>query len=207
MVSASGRGNYHVTKTGVEWVLANAESLESYARHIRRDVIQQVMVWTAVAAEDLAAGDEAGVYMRAGFLHAAKKPASANGKVMADAMKGEDVGITDLSGIIDHREGRITICKVPRIKHGGSRKVFLDRLKEVTGKSGLVAAVGVEAYVAVKSTGREPDLFFGAREGVIEAAFHGIDSAIVIVDEEFTEFIKRLENVDLEYRFVDLYAQ
>ena len=33
-------------------------------------------------------------------------------------------------------------------------------------------------------------MFFGAREGVIEAAFHGIDCAIVIVDEEFTDFLE-----------------
>ena len=52
-VSASGSGNYEVTKTGIEWVLANAESLESYARHIRRDIIQQVSVWAAIAAENL----------------------------------------------------------------------------------------------------------------------------------------------------------
>ena len=58
MVSAIGRGNYEVTKSGIEWVLANAESLESYARRIRRDIIQQVSVWAAIAAEDLTAGDE-----------------------------------------------------------------------------------------------------------------------------------------------------
>ena len=40
-------------KAGIEWVLANAESLESYARHIRRDIIQQVSIWTAIAAENL----------------------------------------------------------------------------------------------------------------------------------------------------------
>ena len=43
-------------------------------------------------------------------------------------------------------------------------------------------------------------MFFGAREGVIEAAFHGIDCVIVIVDEEFTDFLKRLESVELVVR-------
>ena len=47
MVSASGRGNYEVTKSGIEWVLANAESLETYARHIRRD-IQRVKAQGAI---------------------------------------------------------------------------------------------------------------------------------------------------------------
>ena len=123
MVSASGRGNYEVTKSGIEWVLANAESLESYARHIRRDIIQQVSVWAAIAAENLKTGEEVGVYMKDGFLYAGKTPLAAMGTVVADAKKGEDVGVARLNGIIEHHEGIIHVCKVPRIQHGGSRKV------------------------------------------------------------------------------------
>jgi putative transcriptional regulator len=204
MVSASRRGNYEVTKSGIEWVLAHAESLESYSRHIRRDIIQQVSVWTAIAAENLNAGDEVGVYMKQGFLYAAKQPVAATGSVVADAKKDEDVGIAYMSGIIDHHDGVVHICKVPRIQHGGSRNVQKDQLKMIVSSAGIVAAVGLEGYVALKSVGREPDMFFGAREGVIEAAFHGIDSAIVIVDQEFTDFIKRLENVEIAYVIHDL---
>ena len=206
MVSASGRGNYEVTKSGIEWVLAHAESLESYARHIRRDIIQQVSVWAAIAAEDLKTGDEAGMYMKDGFLYAGKSPLAAMGTVVADAKKGEDVGVARLNGIIDHHEGIIHVCKVPRIQHGGSRKVMKDQLLKITRGTGLVAAVGLEAWIALNTAGRKPDLFFGAREGVIEAAFHGIDCAIVIVDEEFTDFLKRLESVELQYVIHDLIA-
>ena len=206
MVDASGRGNYEVTKSGIEWVLENAESLESYARHIRRDIIQQVSVWTAIAAENLKTGDEVGVYMKDGFLYAAKKASAATGTAVADARKDEDVGIAKLNGIIEHHEGVVHVCKVPRIQHGGSRKVRRDRLLEVTRKAGIVGAVGLEAYIALKSAGRKPDMFFGAREGVIEAAFHGIDCAIVVVDEEFTDFLKRLESVELAYVIHDLIA-
>ena len=149
MVSASGRGNYEVTKSGIEWVLANAESLESYTQHIRRDIIQQVSVWTAVAAEDLRAGDEVGVYMKAGFLYAGKQQLAATGSVVADAKTGEDVGVAHLNGIIDHHEGVVHVCKVPRIMHGGSRKVRRDKLLEVTGSAGMVAAVGLEACIAL----------------------------------------------------------
>jgi putative transcriptional regulator len=203
-VSASGRGNYEVTKAGIEWVLENAESLESYARHIRRDIIQQVSVWTAIAAEDVEKGDQVGVYMKAGFLYAGKKPLAATGTVIADAKKDEDVGVARLNGIIDHKEGMIHVCKVPRILHGGSKKIKRDKLLEVIGEAGIVAAVGLEAYIALTKAGKKPDMFFGAREGVIEAAFHGIDCAIVIVDEEFTDFLKRLETVELAYVIHDL---
>jgi len=200
MVSANRRGNYEVTKSGIEWVLANAEILESYARHIRQDLIQQVAFWTAIAAEDLKAGEDAGVFMKDGFLYAGTQQSAARGTVVADATKGTDVGIARLTGIIDHHEGTIHVCKVPRIQQGGSRRVQKDRLKEIIAKTGIVAAVGVEARAALKSVGREPDMFFGAREGVIEAAFHGIDCALVIVDEEFADFIKRLEGRELPYQ-------
>jgi putative transcriptional regulator len=79
-------------------------------------------------------------------------------------------------------------------------------LLAVTGQVSMVCAVGLEAYIALVQAGRKPDMFFGSREGVIEAAFHGIESAIVIVDEEFTDFLKRLENVELTYVIHDLIA-
>jgi putative transcriptional regulator len=206
MVAAHGRGRYGVTREGIEWVLNHAEALESYARHIRRDIIQQVSTWTALAAEDLGEGDTVGVYMRGGLLYASKEPRSAMGTVIRDARAGEDVGIARLSGIIDHTEGTIHVCKVPRIQRGGSRMVRKDRLSEVISKAGLLAAVGLEATIALKRCGRTPDMFFGSREGVIEAAFHGIDCAIIIVDEEFTDFLKRLESAGLSYQIHDLIA-
>ena len=123
MVAAHGRGRYDVTRSGIEWVLNHAEALESYARHIRRDIIQQVSTWTAIAAHDLREGDEVGVYMEGGWLYAASGSRSATGVVLMDAHRGDDVGVTRLSGIIEHTEGVIHVCKVPRVQRGGSRKV------------------------------------------------------------------------------------
>jgi putative transcriptional regulator len=204
MVSAHGRGRYEVSRAGIEWVVENAESIERYARHIRRDIIQQVSVWAAVAAGDLKTGDEVGVYMQKGWLYAGKQPQSAMGIVTMDARAGQDVGIARLNGIIDHHEGIVHVCKVPRIQHGGSRKVNREVLREITAKADMVAAVGIEAYTALTAAGRKPDMFFGAREGVIESAFHGIECVIVLVDEEFTDFLKRLEGTSLNYAIHDL---
>ena len=142
--------------------------------------------------------------MKDGFLYAAKKPQAATGSVIADAKKDEDVGIARLNGIIDHKEGKVHVCKVPRVQNGGSHRVKRKELLEICNGTGVVAAVGLEAVVALKAAGRKPDMFFGAREGVIEAAFHGIDCTIVIVDEEFTDFLKRLESVHLSYIIHDL---
>lgn len=204
LVSVSGRSNCRVTKAGIAWVMESAAAFDSYIRHVRRDVIQHVSVWTAIASDDLKAGDKIGLSMKNGYLYAGKKSQSAGGTVFADAKKNEDVGITEVNGIIDHHEGIIHVCKVPRVQHGGSRKVQKDRLREIVSSAGMVAAVGIEASVALKSSGRAPDLFYGACEGVIDAAYHGINCVIVIVDEEFATFLKRLENTDLEYVIHDL---
>jgi putative transcriptional regulator len=79
-----------------------------------------------------------------------------------------------------------------------------EQLLSVANQAGMVGAVGLEAYVALEKAGRTADMFFGSREGVIEAAFHGIDCAIFIVDEEFTDFLKRLEGVGISYIIHDL---
>lgn len=204
MLRAPGRGRYEVTREGIEWILHHAEVLESYAKHIRNDIIKQVSVWTAIAAEDLKKGESAGVYMKNGLLYASRAPQSANGSVVSDTPKGEDTGISNLEGIITHREATVQVCKVPRVERGGSRKVISDRLKEVISRVTVVACVGLEAWVSLKKIDRVPDLYFGSREGAIEAALHGIPCAIVIVDEFFTDFLKQLEQADLGYEIHDL---
>jgi len=207
LITAEGRGRYSVTRKGIEWVLSSAEQLESYARHIRRDIIQQVAIWAAIAGEDLKKGDSVGVFMKGGWLYAGKENQSATGIAIDDAEKGTDVGVARLSGIIEHTEGSVYVCKVPRIERGGSRVVERDRLFKIVQKAEIIGAVGVEAYMALKRSGIRSDMFYGAREGVIEAAFHGMNCAIIVVDSEFTDFIKRLETAGLSYTIHDLAVQ
>lgn len=203
-INAEGRGRYFVTHKGVEWILSNAEILETYARHVRRDIVHQIVTWAAVADCDLKKGDAVGVYMKGGWLFAGKQPQSAMGMVAADASEGDDVGIAKLAGIIDHTEGKVEIVKVPRIEKGGSKMISIPKLLDLIKSTEIVAAVGLESYLAVKNAGIKPDMFFGAREGTIEAAFHGVHCLILVVDEQFTDFLKRLETAGLSYNIHDL---
>ncbi len=204
MIKAPGRGRYEVTREGIEWLLQNAETLEMFAQHVRRDIIHQVSVWTAIAAEDLKAGDRVGVYMKEGILYASRMLTSAIGEVAIDTPKGDETGVTKLDGIIEHSESVVQVCKVPRVERGGSRRVKLDQLEAVMGTISVVACVGLEAWVSLKKIGRVPDLYFGSREGVIEAALHGIPCGIVIIDEFFTDFLKQVEQAELSYEIHDL---
>lgn len=207
MVVSQGRGSYTITPKGVEWVTTNAKALESYSKHITRDIIQQVSVWTAIAECDIKKGDLVGVTMKDGYLRANLDREDASGEAVADAKKGMDIGISGLKGIISHHSGLVHVCKVPGIKRGGSTRIRPEMLKDILEKSSFTGAVGIEADIAIINAGGKADAFFGAREGVIEAAVHGLECVIAIIDEEFTDYLKKLETANLRYVIHDLISQ
>ncbi len=205
LVTTDGRMRYSITKEGVEWLLEGAAELKRYARVVMEDIISHVSVWTALAEADLAEGERVSLEMRGGLLYANRKEGiEASGITISDARTGEDVGVSDLKGLIGLDEGIINVAKVPRVQAGGSRKVDIDTLKTLVSGERMIGALGIEALVALRKAGREPDVIFGAKESAVEAAFHGINSVIVSVDEQVPSLLERLESEGLKYELVDL---
>jgi len=205
LVVSDGRMRYRTTKEGVEWLLESATDLKRYSRYVMEDVISQVSVWPAIADEDLNEGELVSLEMRGGFLYANREGKNeATGVTIFDAKAGEDVGVSDLKGMIPLGNGTITVCKVPRVQLGGSRNVDVEILSSVLNKAEMVGALGVEALITLRKLNREPDVFFGARESVVESAFHGVSSTIVCVDEHVPNLLSRLESEGLTYELLDL---
>ena len=205
LVTTDGRMRYSITKEGVEWLLEGAAELKRYARVVMEDIISHVSVWTALAEADLVEGERVSLEMRGGLLYANRKEGiEASGITISDARAGEDVGVSDLKGLISLDEGVIIVAKVPRVQAGGSRKVDVNTLKTLVSGEKMIGALGVEALVALRKAGREPDVIFGAKESAVEAAFHGINSVIVSVDEQVPSLLERLESEGLKYELVDL---
>jgi putative transcriptional regulator len=205
LVTTDGRTRYSVTKEGVEWLLEGASELKRYARMVMEEVIEHVSVWTALAEVDLAEGEQVSLEMRGGLLYANKKEGiDASGITISDASAGEDVGVSDLKGLVSLEAGKIVVCKVPRVQAGGSRKINSGLLKSKISGDKMVGALGIEALVALRKVGREPDVMFGAKESVVEAAHHGISSVIVCVDEQVPNLLERLESEGFKYELVDL---
>jgi putative transcriptional regulator len=205
LVTTDGRMRYRITKEGVEWLLESAAELKRYARVVMEEIISHVSVWAAIAEADLAEGERVSLEMRSGLLYAnRKKEIEASGVVIADTLSGEDVGVSDLQGLISLDEGRIILCKVPRVLNGGSGKVDLPALQAQLARVKNVGCLGIEALVALRKVGREPDIIFGAKEFAVEAAYHGISSVIVSVDEQIPGLLTRLESEGLKYELIDL---
>lgn len=205
LVNSEGRVRYRITKQGVEWVLENAAEMKRYARFVMSDIISHVSTWTAIAEEDVNVDQEVYLTMRDGLLYvSAREVTNATGTTISSALKGEDVGVTDLMGLIDLENASITVCKIPRVERGGSKNVDLERLKSLVRSKSYLATIGVESLIALRKVGKEPHVMFGAKESVIEAAFHGLSSLVLAIDEEVPGILSRLENENLEYELVDL---
>ena len=205
LIITEGRVRYRITKEGVEWVLENAIEMKKYALFVMEDIISHVSTWTAITTEEVKEGQQVYLKMEKGLLYVSKtKNTGASGNVISDASVGEDVGVTSLQGLIDMEKATITICKVPRVGRGGSRKVELDRLKMLANSKPYIAAIGVEALIALRKIGINPNVMFGTKESVIEAAYHGLSSLVVSVDEQVSLLLSRLETENLEYELVDL---
>lgn len=200
---SDGRMRYRITKNGVEWVLERAIELKKYARFVMEDIVSHVSVATAIARGQFKKGEAVSLMMENGLLYAGTD-GDVTGITTSDSELGEDVGVTDLKGMISFPQVNITICKVPRVEKGGSRSVDLKMLKSRSIDKPYIAAIGVEALISLRKISVQPNILFGAKESVVEAAFHGLSSLVVSVDEEVPSLLNRLEAEGLNYEVVDL---
>ena len=205
-VKYTKRGQYEVTKAGIELIIEWANELNNYIRYITEDIVGKVTVWTAIAEEDVGNGTTVGLKMRDGILyafHSNSKTFGARGTTIGDARKGDDVGVEHLRGIIPMERVHVTIAIVPRVQRGGSAAVDLEALRQIVDDK-PVAVLGLEALVSVKKVGISPLIQFAATEGVIEAAFRGLSTVVVAVDEAVPALIAELMSRDISYESVDL---
>ena len=201
---SEGRSRYKVTKEGVDWIITMARELQNYSAYVGK-AITNATVCAAVAEGNLSQGQVVGLKMKDGVLYAsAIVGKGAKGIATSDARDGEDVGISNIEGIVDLKIGSITILKVPGIERGGSADADLDRLKKEVPQNVLVGAIGIEALSALKKIDVVPQYFYGVKEATVEAAYSGLSTIVVCVDDQLSSLIQRLESENLSYEIVDI---
>lgn len=205
-IVSDGRSRYKVTKEGVDWVLRMSRELQDYSSFVGK-AITKATVCAAIAECDLSQGQAVGLKMIDGALCASETVGKeARGMAISNARAGEDVGVSNIEGIVELKIGTTTIVKVPGIEKGGSKGTDFSKLKESTNRSNLIAAVGIEALCALRGIGISPDYFYGVEEAIVEAAFSGISPTVVCVDEQISTLLQRLEGEGLGYEMIDLAA-
>jgi len=204
-LTSEGRSRYRVTQEGINWVLQTFRDLRDYSAFVGK-AITNITVCTAVAHDDLSQGQAVGLEMKEGLLFTARDTGKgAKGTAVAAAKKGDDVGISNIQGIVDLEIGKITVLRVPGIQKGGSRSVDLARLKKaVTGRKEPVGAIGIEAVAALRRIGVEPHYLYGVAEAAVEAARSGLSFLIVCTEDDTPGLLTRLREANLDYEVLDL---
>ena len=204
-LSSQGRSRYKVTREGVDWILRMARQLQSYSSFVSR-VVSDISTSTAIADGDLSAGQAVSLYMKDGLLFASGivNSEGARGVAVSRAKKGDDVGVSNVEGVIKLDMGKVTVGKVPNVPEGGSGNADLVRLKAEVDRAKLVGVIGVEALVALKQIEAKPDYVYGVREAAVEAASCGLSFLVVCAEDGVSALVQRLEEESLKYEIVDL---
>ncbi len=204
LIEAAERNYYRVSVKGVNWMLKMLRELNDYTAEAAR-AVTNITICAAVAECDLHRGQTVGLKMKDGLLFATDKlEGGARGIAATDAKQGEDVGISNVDGLVELRRGRVTVVEVPSIQGGGSRQTNLKKLKaQLTGNQ-QIGAIGIEALVSLRQVGIEPRYLFGVAEAAIEEAKCGLSCLIVCTSDATSGLIKKLQENNLDYKMISL---
>jgi len=204
LLTCEGRSRYRLSIEGVDWLIRQIRAAGEYLGAVEH-VISNLRLSAAVAGDRLKKGQTVGLMMRDGLLVATAEPGSgARGVAQTDAAPGDDVGVSDIQGVIEMATGQVTILEIPGIAQGGSGAINLARLKrEVEGQQPVIAS-GIEAVTAFNKINRTPDITYAASEVAIDMARKGISPRVVGTSEEVASLAQRLTESGLEYQLISL---
>ncbi len=202
-ITSEGRSRYRITKEGINWMLKSLRQVQQYSISAER-VLTNITTWAAIAAVDLGKSQTVSLMMKNGLLYASNRGGDGASGITADkAKEGEDIGIMDIQGIVSLNVGQITILEVPTIQNGGSKNVDFKKLKKGLVQGKLTAAIGIEAIVALRRIGIEPNYVYGVSQVAVEAARSGLPLFIVCIGSELLALLQRLNDENIKYARID----
>jgi putative transcriptional regulator len=203
LVATDGRSKYKVTKKGVGWVLEKYKDLQNHFNQVKT-IMTSIATCAAVAGSDISKGRKVGLIMNNGLLYTtAPGNSSATGIAVNSAKSGDDVGISNIEGILPLEMKPVKILSVPGIRRGGTKNADKNILKEEIDENNIIGAIGIEALISLKKIGIKPQYFYGVKEMTVEAVRSGLSVTIVSVDDEIPDLLKKLVEEYLDYRVIN----
>jgi len=200
--AGNGRSHYKLTKRGIEKLKREAITLRKYADSVLETMSTYKSTWPAIAKENLKKGEEVELFMEDGILYAKKRTdGQAHGKVLHNAKKGEDVALTELSGLINLKKGKVTILVLPRINEGGSRAANLRKIKKIYEQDyDKVGVMGTVARAVADKLNLRVDFEFATPEATLAAAKRGLNVLVLAVGRMSKSIARKLERENIEYK-------
>lgn len=203
LIQTTGRSQYQITFKGAEWLLNATQQLGEYYQFLTEEAVKSISICSAIADQKTERNQQVSLYMKNGMLHATTKEHSARGIATSDAEKNADIGITSINGIIDLQIAKVTICKIPSIQMGGTRKTDLKLLKKEAEKQPLITSIGTEALVALQKINITPQSTYGATHIASEAAQRGVPSLVACVENELPQLLEHLQSNNIPYELLE----
>ncbi len=185
------------THEGMEFLYSALEEIGDFLHDANR-IIGKIKVTEAIAGEDIEKGNEVGLFMENGYLHAYKKESTSMGIAINDARKGEDVGVENLKGILNINYGKIDVYVMPSIEEGGSRGVNKEKLQKLLKENGKIGVCGIVANIAIKNI-TKIDFEFGSVYAAIDAAYRGIDTVLFVSHEMLPYVLREISERGVNY--------
>ena len=208
LMETSG-GEYRVTIKGVEKIFSYLNNLDKYLEE-KKEKLNMMEYCAAIAGDELKEGEKVYLFMEGGYLHAYRERKGGATAIAAEnAMKGEDVAIKNITGLIELSPGKIHLFSLPPIKDGGSKGVDIKKLKKAmeeikVDKIGIMDVVG---KIALKKMNLKEDFEFCAIHTAIEMAQKGLNVILMGERKEIKYAISKIEDYnhnameEIEYKF------
>ena len=188
-------GAYKPTPLGVEFLHNNFSELRTFVDSgIEKLTI--ISKTSAVSGNSISKGEKVGLFMENGTLFAySNRKSSSMGTAVSSADAGQEVGISELDGIVKLKPGKIIIFKLPSIENGGSKaldkKALRAKLDQVNPDR--LAVKGTIAEVVANKLKGYDYIKFAVVESSLEAAQLGLNVVIMASEEYISELRSELE--------------
>ncbi len=200
-----GTARYHITKRGIEKLKKEAVDLRKYADEVVETMNTYKSIWPAIAKEELKSGQNVCLKMENGTLYATKEKTDASAEVLNDASKGEDVALIKLTGIIELRNGTVTIIKLPTINQGGSRASDMDKIQRIYKKGfDKVGIMGTISRTVTDKLEIFPDFEFATPYATVAAAKRGLNVLVFAVGKMTKSITTKLDEDGIQYVIEDV---
>jgi cobalt/nickel transport system ATP-binding protein len=155
----------------------------------------------AVAGTDVCAGEKVGLVMKDGMVCTTRVDIDMNaettafGKVLYNAMAGEDIVVGGITGTLTQKNGNIYIVPIPRVIEGGSRAVDLATIFTIIAEHEplKIGAMGTSAKVVVRKAGIHCDFDVDVIQSSILAAVRGLNVMVFVTGGMVDRVIQKIE--------------
>jgi predicted transcriptional regulator len=189
-------GRYRATVTGVAWLHRSLGILGDDVV-ARLDRLNVVRTCRAIALADLKEGSTVSLVLRDGLLSAQPGTSGASrGRVVRAAVRGEIVNVDRLEGIVPILRGRVRVITVPALRLDDPALVRQLEQELSQRVPSLLAALGLEAYHMASRAVDRPIVRFGVAAACQEASRVGVDSTVVVLDEDLPRLLQSFGEAD-----------